>query len=85
MTNLPLRARLAQAENQITYAHMVFFNINSIGFAIAMAIFSICLAVQPDVDEIPTVEDFPILKIHTYPFTNLIIWLILDQVSKPVY
>ena len=78
-----LRARLAQVENQITFAHRIFFNISSFGFAIAMAIFSICLAVQPDVDGdgIPTAADFPILKIHTYPFTNLMIWLVLDQVS----
>ena len=77
-----LRARLAQVENQITFAQMIFFNINSFGFAVAMAIFSICLAVQPDIDGngIPTADDFPILKIHTYPFTNLMIWLVLDQV-----
>ena len=63
---------------------MIFFNISSFGFAVAMAIFSICLAVQPDVDGngIPTADDFPILKIHTYPFTNLMIWLVLDQVNQ---
>ena len=79
-----LRARLAQVENQITFAQMIFFNINSFGLAVAMAIFSICLAVQPDVDGdgIPTAADFPILKIHTYPFTNLMIWLVLDQVNQ---
>ena len=77
-----LRARLAQVENQITFAQMIFFNISSFGFAVAMAIFSICFAVQPDVDGegVPTAADFPILKIHTYPFTNLMIWLVLDQV-----
>ena len=78
------RARLAQVENQITLGQRIFFNISSIGLAIAVIIFSICLAVQPDTDDIPNnpkPEDFPILKIHTYPFTNLMIWLVMEQVK----
>ena len=80
------RARLAQVENQITFGQRIFFNISSIGWAIALIVFSNCLAVQPysefDPDNLKVkAKDLALLKIHTYPFTNLMIWLVLEQVS----
>ena len=80
------RARLAQVENQITFGQRIFFNISSIGWAIALIVFSNCLAVQPYSEFDPNnlkvkAEDLALLKIHTYPFTNLMIWLVLEQVS----
>ena len=84
------RARLAQVENQITFGQRIFFNISSIGWAIALIVFSNCLAVKP-YSELkftddnkpfpPLAKDLALLKIHTYPFTNLMIWLALEQVS----
>ena len=63
---------MASEENKIPRWLRILFNFVTFMHLMAVVIFSLCLAVQP--------EDAFTLKIHTLPFSNLIFWLIMEQV-----